>query len=100
MAFHEEEVVVLIDEDGAEIEFEIIEIFELNNMQYAFLYPLDDNDDEAIIMKIVQDENNEDILVDIEDDEEWSNVIEAWEEIIQELEEEEAEEEELDTEEN
>ena len=88
MSFREEEIVVLIDEDGVEVEFEIIEIFEINENKYAFLFPIAEEDDEAVIMKI-QKENEEDVLVDIEDDEEWNAVVEAWEEIIDELESEE-----------
>ncbi len=91
MAFYEEEIVVLIDEDNVEIEFEIIEIFELNDQNYAFLFPVDDEDDEAVIMKIVVDVDGEDILVDIEDDEEWNSVVAAWEDIVEEFEEEEEE---------
>lgn len=88
MSFREEEIVVLIDEDGAEVEFEIIEIFELKENKYAFLFPIADEDDEAVIMKIVK-ENEEEVLMDIEDDAEWNSVVEAWEDIIDELESEE-----------
>ena len=94
MSFHEEEIVVLIDEDGAEVEFEIIELFELNGNSYAFLFPIAEDDEEAVIMKVAKNENNEDILVDIEEDDEWKAVVEAWENIIEELEAEETEEQE------
>ena len=89
MAFYEEEIVVLIDEDNVEMEFEVIEIFELKEQKYVFLFPANEDDDEAVIMKIVVDADGEDILVDIDNDEEWNNVVEAWEEIIEEIEEEE-----------
>jgi len=90
MSFQEEEIIVLIDEDENEIEFEIIEIFETtaNDNKYAFLFPLDE-DEESIIMKIVLDEDDEEILVEIDDDQEWEEVIQAWEDYISELEEEE-----------
>jgi len=89
MAFQEEEIIVLIDEDDNEIEFEIIEIFETtDDNKYAFLLPVDE-EEESIIMKIVLDEDGEEILVEIDDDQEWEEVIQAWEDYISELEEEE-----------
>jgi uncharacterized protein YrzB (UPF0473 family) len=89
MSFREEEIIVLIDEDDNEIEFEIIEIFETENgNQYAFLFPLDE-EEESIIMKVVIGEDDEEILVEIDDDEEWNEVINAWEDYISKLDEEE-----------
>ena len=40
------------------------------------VFPLEEDaeEDEAIILKIVEDENGEEVLYDIEDDEEWEKV--------------------------
>ena len=43
----------------------------------------EEESDEAIILKIGKDENGEDILFDIEDDEEWEKVADAWQELIE-----------------
>lgn len=81
-----EEKIVLVDEDGAEHEFIIIDVLDVDGEEYAILQPLDENaeDSEAIILKLGKDENGEDILYDIEDDEEWEKVADRWQELIEE----------------
>ena len=44
----------------------------------------EEESEEAIILKIGKDENGDDILFDIEDDEEWEKVADAWQELIEE----------------
>mgnify|MGYP005852325593 CR=1 FL=1 len=85
-----EENIVLVDEDGEEHEFALIDVIEVDGEEYAILEPLDSEEDinEAIILKIGKDENGEDILYDIEDDEEWEKVADRWQEMIEEDEEE------------
>ena len=84
---HEEEgIVTLVDEDGKEHDFVFIDSLEVEGQEYAILSPLTEEDqesDEAIILKIIQDENGDDILVDIEEDEEWEKVADAWQEMIE-----------------
>ncbi|MDX9872146.1 MAG: DUF1292 domain-containing protein [Clostridia bacterium] len=89
-----EETIVLVDEEGEEHEFVLIDMIEVDNEEYAILEPLDDEADEAeaIILKVAKDENGEDILLDIEDDEEWEKVADKWQELIEEEEDEEEEE--------
>jgi len=83
-----EEKVVLVDEDGEEHEFALIDVIEVDGAEYAILQPLDDEleeeDVDAIILKITKDENGEDILIDIEDDEEWEKVADAWQDLLEE----------------
>lgn len=81
------EVLTLIDEDGEEQDFAILDIVELEGSRYAILLPLDEegeeeDEGEAIILKYAKDEEGNEILVDIEDDEEWERVADAWEEMI------------------
>ena len=40
---------------------------------------MEEESDEAIILKFSQDEDEEIHLIDIEDDEEWAKVADAWE---------------------
>lgn len=84
---HEElGIVTLVDEDGNEHDFAFVDSIEVDGEQYAILSPMDEEDeesDEAIILKIGKDENGEDILFDIEDDEEWEKVADAWQEMME-----------------
>ncbi|MBC7106202.1 MAG: DUF1292 domain-containing protein, partial [Firmicutes bacterium] len=53
--------------------------------QYAVLLPLEEEDeDEVVILKYGRDEQGNEILMDIEDDEEWERVADAWQEMVEE----------------
>lgn len=80
------DVVVLNDDDGNEHEFIHLATVEVEGNTYYVLLPVeeteeDDEEAEAIILKLGKDENGEDMLMDIEDDEEWEKVADAWEEM-------------------
>ena len=84
----ESENVILVDEDGVEHNFSLIDVIEVEGSEYAILQPLDedmmeDDEAEAIILKITTDENGEEILSDIEDDDEWEKVADAWQENLE-----------------
>jgi len=85
---HEEgDFVVLTDEDGEEHEFELVDVFDLNGKEYAVLASAEDSDeedDEAIVLRVERDGEGQDMLVDIEDDEEWERVAARWDEILEE----------------
>ena len=76
--------VILVDEDGEEHAFEMLDIIEIDGAEYAILKPAEDDEEEAeaIILKIETDEKGEEILVDIEDDDEWEKVADAWQDAI------------------
>lgn len=82
---HDEEVIVLTDEDGNEHEFTIVQVIKVDEKDYAILLPLhgEEEEEEAVILRIDQ-ENGEDILVEIENEEEFERVAEAWEELLDE----------------
>jgi len=88
------DVVTVVDDEGREHEFELFTVLEVGGKEYAVLYPLEEEEDdeeaEAIILRIETDEDGEETLVDIEDEDEWNTVVAAWEEIISEDEEEES----------
>lgn len=77
-----EETITLVDEEGVEHDFTLINVIEVDGCEYAILLPVDDEDDEAIVLRFTQDEEGNDILMDIEDDEEWEKVVDTWEEMI------------------
>jgi len=81
----DEEVIVLTDEEGNEHEFTIVQVIKVEEKDYAILLPLHEAEEseEAVILRIDQ-ENGEDILVEIEDEEEFERVAEAWEELLDE----------------
>lgn len=78
-----DEIITLIDEDETEHDFAVEGFLELNNQRYAILVPLEDNDeDEAIILRFAKDENGDEVLVDIEDDDEWDSVAAAYDAFV------------------
>ncbi len=82
MMAEQDEVITLIDEDGAEHDFNVIDVIEVEGSEYAILLPVEDESDEAVILKFANDEDGNEILVDIESDEEWEKVADAWEEMV------------------
>ena len=88
--FEEEEypVLVLVDEDGEEHEFELLAELEIDDENYRVLIPVteegtdeEDEEVEVVILKVVYDEEGNEFLSDIEDDEEWEKVADAWQEL-------------------
>lgn len=82
-----ENTVILTDEDGVDSEFEIVTILNVNNHDYCVLYPTDSEDEDAIVLKLVQDDKGDDMLTEIEDDDEFEKVAEAYDEWAEENEE-------------
>lgn len=89
--FEEFPILVLVDEDGEEHEFELLAEFELETNIYRVLIPLfsfegeeeDDEEVEVVILKVVFDEEGNEFLSDIEDDEEWEKVADVWQELVE-----------------
>jgi len=90
----EEEAVdtcVIIDEDGNEEEYGVYGIFEAGGNAYAAVYPLEgyDAEDEEVpvfFYRYTEDENGEEAeLADIESEEEYEMVEDAFEEILDEM---------------
>jgi len=90
----EMEVLILVDEEGVEHEFELLAEIEIGENAYKVLVPVEpENSDEeeeeieVIILKVVYDEEGNEFLADIEDDEEWEMVADTWQELVDESEE-------------
>ena len=78
---YEVNLVTLIDEDGTERDFEVLEIIEVDGAEYVVIAPPegDEDEDEAMIFRLEVDPNTkEELLVDIEDDDEWDKVAEVY----------------------
>ena len=74
MEEREEGIVVLIDENGEEVEFEHLDTIEMNGNEYVVLIPLEEEEteesdtDEVIILKVEHSKEGEDSFVTVEDE--------------------------------
>lgn len=80
-------ILVLVDDEGVEHEFELLAELEIDDENYRVLVPLEDEEEdsdeiEVVILKVVYDEEGNEFLADIEDDEEWEKVADAWQELV------------------
>lgn len=77
------ELIVLYDEEDNECRFEVLAVLDVDEGRYAILMPADDNDEdeEAYVLRIQQDENGRDILIGIDNQQELNTVVEAYEEL-------------------
>ena len=92
----EQEVFTLTDEDGNESDFELIGTMEIDSVKYVALLPVEGTEDEYVILKLVIDEDGDEILVTIDDDDEFDKVADAFEnEVLAEYDYDEEEEEEI-----
>ncbi|ASS74740.1 hypothetical protein CIG75_06970 [Tumebacillus algifaecis] len=74
--------ITLTDEDGAEHEFDVLEMLEVDQKMYAILQPTDAQDEEAVILRVEKDEEGNDVLAYIEDDAEWDKVAEEYDTLL------------------
>ena len=75
------EKIVLLDELGNEIEFQVLATFGLDDVDYAALLPMDDFEGLTYLLRIEYDDLGEMILVGIDNEEELQEVIQVFEEI-------------------
>lgn len=76
--------IVLTDENGEEKEFDVVTKLDIEDKEYVIVVPSDGGEDEAVALRIEKDENGDDILVTIDDDDEFAMVSEAYELIFSE----------------
>ncbi len=84
------DIITLIDEDGVEAEYEHIDTLEYNNNTYFALIKLEPTQDEIlededllVILKLVIDENGDQLLATIDDDTEYDEVASRFEENLE-----------------
>lgn len=84
--FENENIITLLDENDNPIDFEVIELLEIEGKRYAFLLPLNEEEtteeDEAVIFRIDPEENGDEVFAYIENDEEWQMVVDAYNELL------------------
>ena len=83
-------LITLTDEDGLEREFEMIDALEMEGSDYVALVPTYDSPEayvmaeaEWIILKMVTDENGEEMLITIEDEAEFDRAADLFEERLE-----------------
>lgn len=85
----QDRIIETIDEDGNAVKFELYDIVEVDEQEYALLLPVDDEEnDEVVLMKITKD-GEEYLFETIDDDEEFDKVANYVESMQEELEDEE-----------
>lgn len=86
MADETNDLVTLVDEDGQEHQFSLVDLIELAEHRYALMIPAEDkptaeDEEEAYIFRLETDDKGEDVLVDIEDEDEFERVCAAFDEM-------------------
>ena len=72
----EENIIVLTDEDGTDVEFEFCASIEYEGKEYVVLLPTDEDDGEVVILEVIESddaESDEATYVGVDDD----NILEA-----------------------
>ncbi len=89
----EDNLIETVDEEGNVINFELIDIVEVEGQEYALLLPQDgqDEEDKEVVLMKLSKEDEEYVFEMIEDDNEFNKVVEFLDS-LEELEEEEEQE--------
>ena len=85
------DIVTVVDDEGNQHEFEIVDAIETDEGRYVALLPIYHdpnellNDDGELVILTVKEEGGEDLLLPIEDDDEFEEIAEIFEERLSEL---------------
>jgi len=81
----EEETISLIDDEGNEKDYEVVIRFDIDNKEYVLLSE-DEESDDVYAFLITEDEEGQ-VLMQVEDEAEFALVAEAYDELMDEMEE-------------
>ena len=77
-------IVILNDEEGNEVQFEFLDLIEYNGEEYVILLPVEDEiseePGEVVILKVESTSEDEESYVSVEDEEVLNNVFEIFKE--------------------
>lgn len=75
-------IVVLVDENGQEIEFEHLDTLEMNGDRYVVLLPVEEegDSDEVVILREETTDEDEESYVSVDDEQELNQVFEEFKE--------------------
>jgi uncharacterized protein YrzB (UPF0473 family) len=71
--------IFLYDEDGEEVEFEVVTKLDIEGREYVIVTPMDEDTEDAIALRIDKDEDGNEVLITVEDDEEFKLIEETYE---------------------
>lgn len=77
-------MIVLLDEEGVEHDFTLLEVVEVDGVPYALLLPVEFPEEGVVVLRIEKASNGEDVYMVIEDDEEFERVRQALESLDEE----------------
>ncbi len=72
-------IIVLTDDEGNDVEFEWLDTIEMNDKSYVVVLPTEEDAEEVVILKI-EPEDDEDTFVGLDDEDEINAVFEAFKE--------------------
>ena len=84
------EIFTLTDEEGNEIEFEVVADYEKDGQRYFAMIPLDDDENtdddicEYVILKLAV-EDGEEVLVTVDDDDELDDVADYFDDLFSQI---------------
>lgn len=64
----EENIIVLNDENGNEIEFEFLDLISYRQKEYVVLLPLKDSDDQVVILQVEAADEDTENYISVEDE--------------------------------
>ncbi|MBR1409263.1 MAG: DUF1292 domain-containing protein [Clostridia bacterium] len=79
----DENIIVLTDEDGTDVEFEFCASIEYEGKEYVVLLPADEDDGEVVILEVIEsddEESDEATYVGVDDDDILEAVFERFKE--------------------
>lgn len=81
MAMEEQEgIITLVNENGEEIEYELVDSITYENAEYVVLLPVEDGDCEAVILAVESDGEEMENYVAVDDEEILEGVYEIFKE--------------------
>lgn len=72
----EDQIIETIDENGNVIRFELFDIVEVDEQEYAILLPVDEEEDDEVVLMRLSKDGDEYLFETIDDDEEFDRVAE------------------------
>ena len=73
-------IVVLNDEDGNEVEFEFLDVVELDSKEYVILLPVEEIENGEVVIFRIEGEGEEESYIGLEDENEAEAVFRAFKE--------------------
>jgi uncharacterized protein YrzB (UPF0473 family) len=78
------ETILLNDEEGNEIEFDVITKLDIEDKEYVIVAPSGEEDIDAVALRVDKDAEGNDILVTVEDDAEFEMISQAYDAVFSE----------------